>query len=335
MGRAAYFASRLAVSFITFVVLLSAVFFFLRVLPGDPVLVLVPEGASESVLAQVRHSIGLDQPLYLQYYEFMSSVFSLNLGYSWISGAKVVDIVLNQLPTSIELATLGTIFGSIFGVFGGVWAAKNKGNFSDRSFRFLTLLFYAIPVFISGPLLQYLIGIKLGLLPVTGRISEMVAPTRITGFILIDAIIQRDFVAIPDWLGHLLIPAAVLGLYLSATLGRVSRVEALGVMKEDFVLTATAKGLSEGRVVFKHVLPNALIPIITALGFQLAALMGGMVIIESIFDLPGVGRLLVSSLATRDFPLIQGTLIFTVTFIVLMSIIIDLLYGVIDPRVKY
>jgi len=318
---------------VTVVVLLTAVFFFIRVLPGDPALVLVPEGAPESVLQEIRSSLGLDLPIHVQFADFMLSVFSGNLGRSWNFRVSVYALVIERLPTTIELACLGIVFAFFFGVVGGTFAAKNQGNYKNYLFRILTLLFFATPVFVSGPVLQYLFAVRWGFLPATGRIG-MDRGYVITNFVPIDALLTANLRLLVDWSSHMLMPSVILGLYLSATMGRLTIAETLNVMKEDFVLTAQAKGLKDNVVLFKHVLRNALVPIVTAMGFQFAGLLSGAVILESIFNLSGVGSLLVGALGTRDFPLIQGTLVFTIIFVAAMSIILDIVYALIDPRVR-
>ena len=298
-------------------------------------LVLVPEGASEDVLQQIRLNLGLNLPIHVQYGNFILNVLSGNLGRSWYLQETVFKLAIQALPTTVELASLGIFFASIFGVVGGVFAAKNKGNYKDYLFRIMTLFFFATPTFVIGPMLQYFLGVEWGLLPTTSRISGRIFYDPITGFVLIDSLLTFNLRLLADWLLHILLPSMLLGLYLSATMGRISRAETLGVMTEDFVLTAYAKGLKENVVLFKHVFRNALIPIVTAMAFQFAGLLGGAVVIESIFNLPGVGGLLVAALHTRDFPLIQGTLVFTVIFIGAVSIILDIIYVLLDPRVKY
>jgi peptide/nickel transport system permease protein len=319
---------------ITVFVLLNAVFFFTIILPGDPALVLVPEGASESVLQEIRSNLGLDLPVHVQYYNFMWRAFSGNLGRSWYLSRGVYRLVMEALPTTVELATLGILFAIASGIIGGALASKNEGKYPDYLFRFLTLAFFAAPIFVTGPILQYLCGVRLGFLPTSGRIDARTIYTPMTGFIFIDGLLTVNTRLVTDWLLHMLLPALILGLYLSAIIGRLTRREMLRVRKEDFVLTAHAKGLKENTVLFRHVLRNALIPIVTALGFQFASLLGGAVIIESIFNLPGLGSLLIKALHTRDFPLIQGTLVFAVLFVGIMSVILDFAYTLLDPRVK-
>ena len=285
---------------------LTLVFLLIHLVPGDPVEQMLGEGAAPGELAQLRHSLGLDQPLHVQYAHYLRQLAHGDLGQSLKFQAPVRRILFERYPATLELAFLALLICAAIGIPAGVLAAHRRGRGADRAVGLFTLLGLAVPNFALGPLLILLFSIALGLLPVSGRGGPL-------SFVL---------------------PAATLGAALAAILTRMVRGAMIEELSSDYVRTARAKGLPARAVLFRHAFRNALIPIITILGLQFGTLLAGAIVTESIFAWPGIGRLTVQAISARDYPLLQGCILLIAVSYVFVNLLTDFLYAVVDPRVR-
>jgi len=319
----------------TLLILLTTVFFLMHVIPGDPVRIMFGEEMPEDAIEEMRHQLGLDRPIYIQYVNYMTKFFQGDLGVSWLFKVPVIHKVKEVYPTTLEIAIGGLILAASMGVPIGILAALKRGTKIDHTIRILTLYLYSNPGFWLALLLQLLFGVLLGLLPISGRSPVTSTLHRVTGLLIIDSIIALDFRAFIENLRYLILPCLTIGITSIPMLSRLSRAAMLNELGEDYIITARAKGLPERVVVYKHALRNATLPIITSLGGTFIGLLGGTVITEKIFSLPGLGRLLLESLTGRDFDMIQGVVGVYAVIVVLLNTIVDLIYASADPRVKF
>lgn len=303
-----YAIRRIAASIPVIFGLITVVFFLMRVLPGDPVSVMMTEfAAAAEDQERIREQLGLNDPLVVQYGRYLLNLARGDLGDSVFSHRSVVSQILGQLPATLELALTSTLIGVIGGLLIGVFSAAWRDSIFDRASMFISLFFISMPSFWVGLLFIYVFGLQLRWFPVAG-----------TG-----------------GLDHLVLPAVALGMRPIAVLGRVVRTSMLEVLRHDYVMTARAKGLMERRVLFGHALRNALIPVLTIIGLQFGYALGGAVIIETVFGRQGIGMLAVGAVQRHDYPLVQGTVLFVGVVFVLANLVVDLLYGIIDPRIRY
>jgi peptide/nickel transport system permease protein len=289
----------LGVSFLTFAII--------QVTPGDPAVLMLGQYATPERIAGLREELGLNDPLPLQYGRYVWRALHGDLGRSFRSQRPVIDEILDRFPSTLELTVAALLISSIAGVAIGVIAATVRNRWLDGGIMTGALIGLSIPEFWLGIMLLIVFGIKLKLVPITGG----------TG------------------LKSLILPALTLALAPAAVLARLTRSSVLEVIREDYVRTAWAKGLAERAVIVGHVLRNALIPVVTVLGLEFAALLGGAVFIENVFARPGIGRLAVNSIAMRDYPTVQGIVLFTATVYALLNLLVDVLYGFLDPRIRY
>ncbi|MGB7728136.1 MAG: nickel ABC transporter permease [Candidatus Acidiferrum sp.] len=285
---------------------LTMVFFLIHIVPGDPVEQMLGEGAAPGQAAQLRHSLGLDRPLYVQYGRYLADVVRGDLGQSFKFQAPVRHVIFERYPATLQLAFLALLVCAAIAIPAGVIAAHRRGSNEDRAIGVFTLLGLAVPNFALGPLLITLFSIKLGWLPVSGRGGAL----------------------------NYMLPAATLGAALAAILTRMVRSSMLEELSSDYVRTARAKGLSTSAVLLRHALRNALIPIITILGLQFGTLLAGTIVTETIFSWPGIGRLTVMAISSRDYPLLQGCILVIALSYVLVNLLTDVFYAFIDPRVR-
>ena len=285
---------------------LTMVFFLIHIVPGDPVEQMLGEGATPAQTAQLRHSLGLDDPLYAQYVRYLGQTLRGDLGESFKFQAPVRRVIFERYPATLQLAFLALLVCAAIAIPAGVVAAARRGSLADRSIGVFTLVGLAVPNFALGPLLITLFSIKLGWLPVSGR-----------GGLL-----------------NYILPAATLGAALAAILTRMVRSSMLEELGSDYVRTARAKGLSMSAVLLRHALQNALIPIITILGLQFGTLLAGTIVTETIFSWPGIGRLTVMAISARDYPLLQGCILVIALSYVLVNLLTDVFYSMVDPRVR-
>ena len=332
-----YLVTRLLLTIPMLLILLTVVFLVLRVLPGDPISAMLGEHAPPRVIEEKKHELGLDKPIWFQYGDYLLQLSRFDLGNSMILNQKVISPILEKLPATIELTLVGLLFALGIGIPLGAWAARHRRSVGDYAARLYGNIVYCIPVFWMGLLLQLIFGIALGWLPIAGRTGTRVisADFETTGFYLFDTLFKGNFEAFGDVSLHLLLPALTLGVTLSGVFLRLTRANMLDALKSDFVLAARARGLPERKVVYGHALGNAFIPVLTMMGLQFAALLAGAILTETTFSWPGMGRLLLERIYLRDYPTIQGIIIFFALFVSLISLIVDVIHALIDPRVKY
>jgi len=303
---ARYLLRRLLLTLPAIWLVLTMVFLLIHIVPGDPVEQMLGEGAAPGQAAQLRHALGLDQPLYAQYGHYLGQIVRGDLGQSFKFQAPVRHIIFERYPATLELAFLALLVCAAIAIPAGVLAAQWRGSNADRSIGVFTLLGLAVPNFALGPLLITFFSIQLGWLPVSGRGGGL----------------------------NYVLPAVTLGAALAAILTRMVRSSMLEELSSDYVRTARAKGLSTARVLLRHALRNALIPIITILGLQFGTLLAGTIVTETIFSWPGIGRLTVNAISARDYPLLQGCILVIALSYVLVNLITDVFYAFIDPRVR-
>jgi peptide/nickel transport system permease protein len=311
------------------------VFFMVRAIPGDPAQLLLGQQATEEQVQQVRQNMGLDKPVIVQYGIFLADALRGDLGTSIVTGRPVTTELLARLPATLELTAFAMFVAILVGVPVGVISAVKQYSLLDKFTSVLALTGISMPIFWLAMILIVIFFVNLGWLPFPGRLSTGYAVTSITGLVLVDSLLTLNFAAFWDGLKHLILPAIALGTIPMAVIMRMTRSSMLEVMGEDYVRTARAKGVVPWRVIFKHALRNAMLPTVTVIGLQAGLLMGGAVITETIFSWPGVGQIAYDSVNRRDYAMIQGVVLYGATLFVLVNLLVDVLYAVRDPRVRY
>jgi len=332
-----YIITRVLLTIPMLLILLTLVFVVLRVMPGDPVSALIGGHAPERVIQEQKEKLGLNRPLIIQYFDYLGELIRLDLGTSMVYNQPVTQPIKEKLPATLELTLFGMLFTLLIGVPLGAYAASKRRTGQDFGIRLYGIVFYCIPVFWMGLMLQLIFGVFLDWLPIAGRTGARVFASsfELTGFYVIDTLIRLDFPAFADVLVHLLLPSLTLGLVLSGVFVRLTRANMLDVLRSDYVLAARARGIPERKVVYRHALKNAFIPILTMLGLQFAILLSGAILTENTFSWPGMGRLLVERIYLRDYPVVQGVIAVFAIMVSAISLIVDLIYAAIDPRVRY
>jgi dipeptide transport system permease protein len=332
-----YLLRRLALTIPTFIALMFVTFVAIRLVPGDPVEVRVGErGISAERLAQFRHELGLDQPVWKQFLDYVGQLLQGDFGTSLSTNAKVLHEFFALFPATLELGLFAMIFATLIGVPAGAIAAARRGTLYDQTLMGLSVTGYSMPIFWWGLLLIMFVGERWGLTPVSGRIDLIKYYFEpVTGFMVIDAWLSGQAGAVKDALHHLVLPGIVLGTIPLAVIARMTRSSMLEVLSEDYVRTARAKGLPAWRVIGLHALRNAMIPVITVIGLQVGTLMAGAVLTETIFSWPGVGKWLIESIGRRDYPALQGGVMLISTLVILVNLAVDLTYGLINPRIRH
>jgi len=279
--------------------------------------------------------LGLDQPLHRQYLAYLGQLMRGDLGQSFRSGESVWTEFTTLFPATLELACAALLLAGVLGVLAGVIAALKRDSWFDRVLMGLSLTGYSMPIFWWGLMLQILVSVGLGWTPVSGRIDLLYDIEPHTGFMLVDSLLSEEDGAFLDALRHLILPAIVLGTIPLAVIARMTRSAMLEVLREDYIRTARAKGLSPARVVFVHGLRNALIPVLTVFGLQVGTLLSGAVLTETIFSWPGIGKWLIESIAARDYPVVQNGILLIAALVILVNFTVDLLYGLVNPRIRH
>ena len=333
----AYVLTRLALSLPTVLILLTLVFLLLRVAPGDPIQAALGGRVPAAELEERRAAAGLDEPILVQYAQYLGDVFTLDLGTTVTDDRKVTSIIVDNGSATLELTFWAFMIALVVGVGIGVLAGRFRDTPLDLGGRMFGIVVYAAPVFFTGFLAQLLFGSALGWLPVSGRADPITTATLepITHLLLIDTLLRGDLGAFWDVVLHLILPAVTLGLLVSGVLIRLVRVNMLQTMRGDYVEAARARGVSERRVVVHHAFRNALVPVVTVAGLQFAILLGGAVLTEETFNWPGLGSELLRYLDERDYIAVQGIITVFALVVVLVSLVIDLINAFIDPRVRY
>jgi peptide/nickel transport system permease protein len=302
-----YIRRRLLLSIIVLWAVSTAVFGMMRVLPGNPVAVMLQtSGGSAARIAELSHQLGLDQPVSVQYIRFLSGVVHGDLGRSIFTGRPVVEMIMEQLPATVELAVASIIIGVVLGVLLGIISALREGSWIDNISMIFAATGVSMPSFWLGLMMIYFFSLRLGWLPATGQ----------------------------GGIKRLIMPATVLGFGMAATVARLVRSSMVEVMQQEYITTARAKGLMEHLVILRHALKNALIPVVTMVGLEFGWLLGGAVITETVFSRQGLGRLAVQAVLWKDFPLVQGTVLFAAVFYLSVNLAVDILYAFLDPRIS-
>ncbi|MCD8328739.1 MAG: ABC transporter permease [Ruminococcus sp.] len=311
------------------------VFILLRVAAPDPAPVVLGEHATEESMEAWREASGLNDNIVKQYVDFIVNAVQGDFGESYYTNTSVIEEIGARFPATIEIAIFAIIVASIFGILIGVIAAVKKNSIVDNASMVLSLVGVSIPIFWLGILLIILFTKVLGWLPASGRIDVTFSVNEITGLYLVDTLIAGDFAAFKNALWHLILPGMTLALYTLAIISRMTRSSMLDTLNQDYIRTARSKGLSEGKVIIKHGLRNALMPIVTVIGLQLGSLLGGAVLTETVFAWPGIGSYTVECINKSDFPVIQAVVLIIATIFVFMNLIVDIIYTFLDPRIKY
>ena len=302
--------------------------------PGDPALVMLGEHANKEAVDALREQMGLNKPLLEQYFLFITNAIQGDFGISIISGEPVVVEFLERFPATVELSLVALTFATIVGLFAGIVSAVKRYSIFDYASMSTALAGVSMPVFWLGLMLIYFFSVELGWLPVSGRLGYEFDIDEVTGFYLIDSLIMQDYEAFWDVCKHLMLPAFALGTIPMAIIARMTRASMIEVMKEDYIRTAKAKGCTKAQVILIHALKNALMPVITVIGLMLGTLFAGSILTETTFSWPGIGKWLVNAVNQRDFPIIQSTTLIIATIFVAVNLIVDLLYAVVNPKVR-
>src|SRR5215207_6748710 len=311
------------------------VFFWVRALPGSPADSILGERSTPALVQEYEERFGLDEPVYVQYWKYVQTTVKLDFGVSSATHRYVTDEIKERFPATVELALAAMLFSILFGIPLGFFAAKRHGGFFDHSSLVLSLIGVSIPVFFLAILLKYVFAVRLGWLPSVGRIDVTSEAEHPTNFYVVDAIITRDWATLKDVLRHLVLPAIALGSIPLAIITRITRAAVLDVQIEDYVRTARAKGLPPQTVDRRHVLRNALLPISTIIGLQTGLLLSGAILTETVFAFPGMGSWLREAIFNRDYAVLQGGILFLALVFVLVNLVVDISYAIINPRIRY
>lgn len=311
------------------------VFLFLRMIPGDPALALAGEHATDANVERIREEFGLNKPLHEQYLTYMGKVLRGDLGRSVFNKRYVSDELRARFPATLELSVCALMVAMIVGVPAGIISATKRNSIFDNAAMVGSLLGISMPIFWLGLMLNWFFAVRLGWLPSVTRLDSGIELQRITNLIIVDSILTGNAHALINGIKHLILPAVALGTIPMAIIARMTRSAMLEVLEQDYVRTARAKGLAERVVTMRHALKNALLPVITILGLQVGLLLSGAVLTETIFAWPGIGRWLYLSILARDYPIVQGMALFIAMLFLLVNLLVDLSYALVDPRIRY
>ncbi|WP_445373638.1 dipeptide ABC transporter permease DppB [Photorhabdus tasmaniensis] len=330
---------RLGLVIPTFIGITLLTFAFVHMIPGDPVTIMAGErGISAERYAQLMAEMGLDKPLWQQYFHYVGNVLQGDLGISMKSRISVWEEFVPRFQATLELGICAMLFAIAVGIPVGVLAAVKRGSVFDHTAIGLSLTGYSMPIFWWGIMLIMLVSVQLDLTPVSGRISDSIFlddSYPLTGFMLIDTLFWGEDGDFKDAVMHMILPAIVLGTIPLAVIVRMTRSSMLEVLGEDYIRTARAKGLSRIRVIVVHALRNALLPVVTVIGLQVGIMLAGAILTETIFSWPGLGRWLIDALQRRDYPVVQGGVLLVAIMIILVNLVVDVLYGVVNPRIRH
>jgi peptide/nickel transport system permease protein len=328
-----FIVRRLLQAIPTLFILSILVFAWLRSLPGGPATALLGDKATPEKVADLNHVLGLDQPIFLQYFKFLGRAITGDFGNSLVSTQPVSSEIVTFLPATIELGLTAMIIAIVVGIPAGYLSARYRGGVIDNGVIVLSLIGVAVPVFFLGYMMQDVLAAPLGL-PSQGRQAAGLDATAITNFAILDGIMTSEWDAVWDAIRHLILPALALATIPLAVITRITRASVLDVLNEDFIRTANSKGLTQPVVRRRHVLRNGLLPVVTTIGLQTGALLGGAVLTERVFNFRGLGFLLAEGIERRDYPRLQALLLFGAVVYVVVNMLVDISYGIIDPRVR-
>ena len=311
------------------------VFGFLRLIPGDPAQVMLGERATPENIARVREQLGLNKPIYEQYLIFISNALRGDLGRSVLRGEPVTQEIVRRFPATIELALSAILVAILVGIPAGIISAVRRGSLLDAASMLLALTGVSMPIFWLGLMLILLFSVILHWFPTGGRMEAGTSFVPITNLLLLDSLLKGDLEFFVQTLKHLALPAIALGSIPMAIIARMTRSSMLEVLSQDYIRTAHAKGLHERAVIIRHALRNAWLPVITVVGLQVGRLLSGAILTETVFSWPGIGRWLVDAIYARDYPIVQGVTLFIAMVFVGVNLVVDILYALVDPRVKF
>ncbi len=311
------------------------IFLLMRLIPGDPAIVMLGERATPERIAEVRKDLGLDRPLPLQYLIYVKNILTGNLGRSIHTNTRVAEELLERFPATLELSFVAMCIAGFIGIVAGMVSATRQYSALDSGFMFLSLAGVSTPIFWLGLMMIWVFALALGLFPPSGRLDVRIVLDTITGLYLIDSVLTQHWEAFWDALWHLALPSLTLATIPLAIIARMTRSSLLEVLRQEYILTARSKGLSEWVVIARHALRNALIPILTIGGLQFGLLLGGAILTETIFSWPGLGRLLYNAVLARDYPIVQGGTLLVAAMFSLINLVVDLLYALINPKIRY
>jgi len=329
-----YIIKRLLWAIPTLIGVSILVFSMVHLAPGDPALVMLGEKASAESVAALKEQMGLNKPLYEQYIMFITNVLQGDFGTSLNSGEPVIEEFMERFPATVELALVAMFFAVIAGLFAGIISAVKRYSIFDYAAMSTALAGVSMPVFWLGLMMIYLFSVQLGWLPVSGRLGYEYDIDEVTGLFLIDAILMDDYEAFWNAFKHLILPAIALGTIPMAIIARMTRASMIEVLKEEYIRTAKAKGCSKMQVIMVHALKNALLPVLTVIGLMLGTLFAGAILTETTFSWPGIGKWLVNAVYQRDFPIIQSTTLIIASMFVIVNLIVDVLYAVVNPKIR-
>ena len=330
-----FLLTRVSLLIPTFFGMTLLAFFLIRLVPGDPIETMAGErGIDAARHAALLVEYGLDKPVLTQYGVYIARVLQGDLGKSIITQVPVLDEFMALFPATIELAVFAILFALLLGIPAGIIAAVKRNSWFDHGVMTVSLTGYSMPIFWWGLLLIMFFSVNLGWTPVSGRMDVMFYVEPVTGFILIDTLMAGEMGAFFSALKHLILPAIVLGTNPLAVVARMTRSAMLEVLGEDYIRTARAKGLSGFRIVALHALRNALIPVVTVIGLQVGVLFTGAILTETIFSWPGVGKWLIEAINRRDYPVLQGGMLLLGTVVMVVNLLVDVTYGIINPRIR-
>ena len=332
---AKYIAKRLLLLIPVLIGVSITVFVVMHAFTADPAATILGQHATADAIKKLQESLGLNKPIYMQYWDFFSKAVHGDLGQSLFTKSSVVNELLSRFPATIELACAAIIFAVLLGITVGVISAVKKNTIFDYVSMVTALIGVSMPIFWLGLMLILIFSLTLQWLPVAGRIDLGMEPVTITGFYLLDSLLSGDMNAFWSAVSHIILPAVALGSYSTAIIARMTRASMLDVINQDYIRTARATGLFEKSVILSHSLRNAMIPVITVIGLQFGALLGGAVLTETIFSWPGIGSYTVQAILNSDYPLVQGAVLFIAAIFVVVNLVVDIIYGFIDPRIKY
>jgi len=311
------------------------VFFLIYLTPGDPARIIAGEHASAQTLEEIRQKWGLDKPLPEQYFIWLSKAIRGNLGRSIATHNFVALEIWARFPNTVELTIIAMAIALLIGIPAGIISATKQYSVFDYASMIGALFGISMPVFWLGLMLMFLFGLVLDWFPISGRLDTGIILRKITDFYIIDSILTRNWPALKSILGHIILPALALGTIPMAMIARMTRSSMLEVIRQDYIRTERAKGLSEKAVIYKHALKNALIPIVTVVGMNFGLLLGGAILTETVFAWPGLGRYAVEAVYARDYPAIQGSVLFIAAAFVVVNLITDIIYAYVNPRIRY
>lgn len=302
-----YTLKRLGQTFLVLIGITLITFLLLNVVPGDPVAMMLDKRADEATIAKVRHEMGLDVPLHEQYIDFVKGAVKLDFGTSYFTKEVVTDAIVRCFKVTVKLAAMSFLFAVVLGITCGMIAAVYRGRWIDSALMTLSVVGVSAPSFWIAIILQIVIGLKLDLLPISGFDGPL----------------------------NYILPSIALGTRYAGSIARITRTSMLDVIKQDYIRTARSKGVKESMVIMKHALKNAMIPIVTLVGTELGNMLTGSMLIEKVFSIPGIGKLAVDAMSNRDLPLLQGTVVYIALVFVIVNLVVDLSYALIDPRIRY